>query len=91
MDRRMIGNIQQNLTRAVHAPHAAAYPAPKTPAKPNNTMQIGQYQIRVGIDHEHATFNQKPASSNMVNLQYNSPIGLYSNASLKDELNNKVK
>lgn len=85
MDRRMIGNIQQNLTRAVHAPHVN-YTAPKTPTKPKNTMQIGQYQIKVGIDQE---LNQKPPQ-NMVNLQYNSPIGLYSNASLKDELNNKV-
>lgn len=90
-DRRMIGHIQQNLTRAVHAPHVNLPSPLKGPNLPKNTMQIGQYQIKTNIHEDLFNVNKDNFTPKIVNLQYNSPIGLYSNSSLKQEVNKRVR
>jgi hypothetical protein len=93
-DRRMIGHIQQNLTRAVHAPHVN-FSAVKEQAALNNTMQIGLYQIKKMSNKDtvqnsvnfNSNSNGNIAYSKLVNIQFNSPIGLYSSENLEEEIN----
>lgn len=106
VDRRMIGNIQQNLTRAVHAPYSSfSNMSHSAPALAPNQMKIGKYDVKT-FSQLPTTFARAPsANSNagsqtssspmpqkrqIVTKQYNSPIGLYSNNTLKEELDRQV-
>lgn len=107
VDRRMIGNIQQNLTRAVHAPgHFTQRPSSSSvPALPKTHMKIGKYDVKSfanqpgiiskspSISSNHGALNQSssPLPPKVVVKQYNSPIGLYSNNTLKEELNKQIQ
>lgn len=108
VDRRMIGNIQQNLTRAVHAPHSSfTSKAVSTSSLPSSHMKIGKYDVKSfaqlpttfprapsatgsNAGSYHSSSSQVQPKSQMVTKQYNSPIGLYSNSTLKEELNKQI-
>lgn len=103
VDRRMIGNIQQNLTRAVHAPNA--HYQNKTlsmPALPKTTMKVGKYDVKQfsnatqnfskgpSMSSNHSSSPMPSNSAKVVTKQYNSPIGLYSNNAIKEEYNKQI-
>lgn len=106
VDRRMIGNIQQNLTRAVHAPHVA-YPARNgsVPALPKSTMRVGKYDVKTFSqgnnfssapthyqgNYGSSPIQSQPSTNKVVTKQYNSPIGLYSNNTIKEEYNKQAQ
>lgn len=107
VDRRMIGNIQQNLTRAVHAP-GVVYPRDNhsVPALPKTHMKVGKYDVKTfsnqlgfskgpSVSSNHSLTSNQSASGNngpkIISQQYNSPIGLYSNNTLKEELTKQIQ
>lgn len=97
MDRRMIGNIQQNLTRAVHAPVSMNNFLGKSTGSLNNsmnTMKVGKYDVKTFSNNFNKASSQTSEGSinqfnshaqPMISKQYNSPIGLYSNNTMKEE------
>lgn len=101
MDRRMIGNIQQNLTRAVHAPVTMTSYLGKSMGSlnPQDRMKVGKYEVKTFSNNMNfskapsqasdRSQNQFSTSSNpqprIVTKQYNSPMGLYSNSTMKEE------
>lgn len=100
VDRRMIGNIQQNLTRAVHAPANNFHQSSKSCAVlPKTNMKIGKYDVKT-YSNTTPSFSKgpsvtgsnsaSPVPSKIVTNKYNSPIGLYSNSTLKEEYNKQV-
>lgn len=100
IDRRMIGNIQQNLTRAVHAPNSNFPVKGASPMwLPKNTMQVGKFEVKsfgnmtdnfVRGNSQSSVQSQNSVPHQQVK-QYNSPIGLYSNNTLKEEYQKQVQ
>jgi len=110
VDRRMIGNIQQNLTRAVHAPGVVYQRDNRSvshnPSLPKTSIKVGKYDVKTftnqggfskgpSVSSTHSvTSNHSAAGNNgpkVVTQQYNSPIGLYSNNTLKEEYTKQVQ
>jgi len=106
VDRRMIGNIQQNLTRAVHAPghFIQRQSSSSVPALPKTHIKVGKYDVKtfanqpgvmskspsIGSNSGALNQNSSPLPPKVVMKQYNSPIGLYSNNTIKEEMNKQL-
>lgn len=96
VDRRMIGNIQQNLTRAVHAPHVT-YPMQSrngsVPSLPKTTMKVGKYEVKSFSGHQQQShemsFQSPPSQFNSSYANYASPNQSSSSTSSLDQ--NKVR
>jgi hypothetical protein len=102
-DKRMVSQIQKSLNRAVHPPHISSYTpfnssggnivsystvsvvSPTHTRVPASQQQYSNYE-----PHQIGGGSPKSPMPKVVNLQYNSPMGLYSASAVKEELFKKL-
>ena len=97
-DKRMVSQIQKSLNRVAHHTPAvnssygdtSSYGSTVTLLAQSHNSQLPPSQQHYSTyEPHHSSANNKPLPK-IVNLQYNSPMGLYSENSVKEELFKKI-